>query len=226
MKKIKVIIDERQYVASFDVHAQNTFTPLCEDELPVAGGNEIVHELNEQAKLAAVRIGSKEAHSRHAVWVATDQHPQYTPIKGENVDVRWKPHSMPGTKGFELISGLPRVAEYDYFVWEGIELDMHPYGACYHDFAEKLSTGAIEFLRAHQITTVIVGGLATDYCVKATVIQLLHAKFKVVVNLAACRGFAKETTESAKAEMVVNGAILADESSQIAYASSVDIHTL
>ena len=71
---------------------------------------------------------------------------------------------------------------------EGIELDMHPYGACYHDLAERLSTGVIEFLRENSVTTIIVGGLATDYCVKTTVLQLLRAGFQVIVNLSACRG--------------------------------------
>lgn len=36
-------------VASFDVDAQNTFTPLCPDELPVAEGTDIVAQLNAQA---------------------------------------------------------------------------------------------------------------------------------------------------------------------------------
>ena len=226
MTKHQVVIDQREHVASFDIHAQNTFTPLCENELPVAGGSEIVHELNENAKLANFRIGSKEAHSPHAAWVATEEHPQLTPIVGENMDVRWKMHSVPGTKGFELIKGLPQVTEYDYFVWQGIELDMHPYGACFHDFAEKLSTGVIEFLRLHQVTTVITSGLATDYCVKATVNQLLAAQFKVVVNLAACRGFAIQTIEAAISEMQGNGALLVENASQIIHASFADIHTL
>jgi nicotinamidase/pyrazinamidase len=34
---------------------------------------------------------------------------------------------------------------------------MHPYGSCYHDLAEKLSTGAIEYLRCQEVKIVIVG---------------------------------------------------------------------
>ena len=73
-----------------------------------------------------------------------------------------------GLKVFEFITGLdPK--NYDFQVYKGIEIDKHPYGACYHDLANTLSTGAIEYLREHGITTVICGGLATDYCVKNTV---------------------------------------------------------
>ena len=45
-------------IAAFDIDAQNTFTPVCPDELPVAEGDQIVEELNAQAALASLRIGS------------------------------------------------------------------------------------------------------------------------------------------------------------------------
>ena len=192
-------------VASFDVDAQNTFTPLCPDELPVAEGTDIVAQLNAQARLADYRLGSKEGHNPKAVWVATAEHPQLESIEGPNVDVRWNIHAVPGTLGFELISGLPHPAEYDFFVWKGVELDMHPYGSCYHDLAEKLSTGAIEYLRCQEIKIVIVGGLATDYCVKDTALQLCRAGFTVILNRAACRGVAADTTELALQKMASAG---------------------
>lgn len=198
----KISIPQAQQVASFDVDAQNTFTPVCPDELPVAGGTEIVDELNKQAKFAAYRIGSKDAHSPKSVWVATDDKPQYSPVEGEeNVDIRWNLHAVPGTKGFELIEGLPKVTDYDFFVWKGIETDMHPYGACYHDFADKMSTGVIEFLKVNEVNTVLVGGLATDYCVKLTALQLKKAGFRVILNLGGSRGISEETITAALEEM-------------------------
>lgn len=211
----KVTLTKKEIIASFDIDAQNCFTPLCPDELPVPHGTEIVEELNRQARFADYRIGSKDAHSPHAIWLADDDHPQLSPISGKNVDVRWRSHAIPGTKGFELIKGLPHPIDYDYFVWKGVEPDLHPYGACYHDLANSRSTGVIEFLQARQVTTIIAGGLATDYCVKTTVLQLLAAKFNVIVNLAACRGLNHDSSEAAKAEMVKRGAILIDNSQAI-----------
>ena len=175
-------------IAAFDIDAQNTFTPVCPDELPVAEGDQIVEELNAQAALASLRIGSRDAHSPQAVWIAGNGHPVLSPVSGyPDVDVYWPAHAIVGTKGFEFITGLdPK--NYDFQVYKGIEIDKHPYGACYHDLANTLSTGAIEYLREHGITTVICGGLATDYCVKNTVLQLRAAGFEVILNLAACRG--------------------------------------
>ncbi len=189
-------------IASFDVDAQCTFTPRCPDELPIPGGDTIATALNAQAALAGCRLGSKDAHSPHAVWVTDDSAlVGQARAGGTQADRYWPVHAVPGTCGFELLPGLPRPWEYDYFVWKGVEPEMHPYGACYHDLDERLSTGVIEFLRARGIGTVLAGGLALDYCVKTTALQLAAAGFKVIVNRAASRGLAAQTTAAALAAM-------------------------
>ena len=201
-----MILPKKECIASFDIHAQRTFTPLCPDELPVPEGDDIVVSLNENASFAALRVGVKEAHHNQAVWVATKESPVMSPVEGDNVDVRWPAHSIVGTEGFKLIDGLPAVTDYDYYVWQGIEHDLHPYGVCFHDLQETLSTGIIEYLNVHNITTVLVGGLATDYCVKTSVLQLCAANFEVIVNLSACRGVAPDTTQIAIEAMRQAGA--------------------
>ena len=74
--------------ASFDVDAQNCFTPVCPEELPVPHGTEIVEALNQQALLTTYRIGSKDAHPANAIWVADADHPQLSPVAGNHIDVR------------------------------------------------------------------------------------------------------------------------------------------
>lgn len=197
---------DKALTASFDVDPQNGFTPVCPDELPVPGGTEIVEALNQQAEYAALRVVSKDAHPVTAIWAAGDKGAQFTEVEGDNVDIRWQMHCVPGTKGFELIDGLPDTADYDFAVFKGVEPNMHPYGACYHDLHDKMPTGVIEFLKCKNITTVICGGLATDYCVKLTVLQLLRAGFDVIVNLEACRGIAEETIAAGLEEMKLAGA--------------------
>lgn len=188
-------------IASFDVDAQKGFTPLCPDELPVEGGDEIGIALNEQFQQAHFRVGSKDAHPNGAYWEATEEEPQFSKVEMPDIDMKWNKHCVAGTTGGKLLDELPFEKNYDFFVWKGIEKDMHPYGACYHDLGEKLSTGVIEFLKSKNVDVVIVGGLATDYCVKTTAIQLKNAGFKVEVNLKACRGVAPESTEKAIEEM-------------------------
>ncbi|MBM7456701.1 nicotinamidase/pyrazinamidase [Oceanisphaera litoralis] len=205
----------RNRVASLDIDAQYTFTPACPDELPVPGGDTIADELNRQAAFADYRLGSKDAHSPRALWVSSDKRPPLSPIEGANMDIRWPRHAVPGTRGFELLDGLPHPADYDFFVWKGVEPDMHPYGACYHDLAGRMSTGLIEFLHSNKINTVLVGGLATDYCVRHTVLQLLDAGFNVVVNRSAIRGVDDASSRHAMAEMLQHGAHFVHDSAQL-----------
>ncbi|MCM0082383.1 nicotinamidase [Geomonas sp. Red32] len=192
---------DRETTASFDVDVQKGFTPLCPEELPVAGGETLADPLNRQASLARLRVGSKDAHPLNAVWKVEEGKPPFSPVAGENVDIRWNMHCVAGTRGHELIDGLPHPARYDFFVQKGVEPDMHPYGACYHDLSGRQSTGVIEYLKLNGIRTVLVGGLATDYCVKNTALQLRKAGFEVVVNLEACRGIAEATVDAAIREM-------------------------
>lgn len=198
-------------VAAIDVDVQNTFTPVCPDELPVPEGDLIAAELNAQAALADYRIMTKDAHSAHAVWVTDSHQTMLRPLPYANADLTWVRHAEPGTQGFELITGLPHPSEYDLLIYKGVERDLHPYGACYHDIAETISTGLIEWLKVKQVDTVIVGGLALDYCVKTTALQLANAGFNTVVNLQASRGLTEQTIITAKQQMQQAGIILFDD---------------
>ena len=203
-------------IISLDIDAQKCFTPLCPDELPIVGGDEIVDELNQQAKLADLRVMSKDAHCLKAIWISKDPKKNATPAPFVNAPHYWVAHGIVGTYGFELLDGLPQESDYNFCVWKGISPDLHPYGACYHDFKEKLSTGLIEWLKDKKAKTLIVGGLATDYCVKTTVMQLVgKADWKIILNLAACRGIAKDTTEAALEEMKKAGVVIASNAEEI-----------
>ena len=209
-------LPEKKFIASFDIDAQNTFTPICPNELPVVEGDLIADELNAQAKFASLRVASRDAHTPEALWLSDENNPPLSPIEGHpDLDIRWPAHAIIGTKGFDFITGLDP-AVYDFQVFKGIEVDKHPYGACYHDLGNKLSTGVIEYLRCNGITTVICGGLATDYCVKNTVLQLRNAGFEVILNKAACRGIAPETIASAMAEMKAAGVKFIENANELA----------
>ncbi|MGE8100073.1 nicotinamidase [Pseudomonas fluorescens] len=187
--------------ASFDVDAQKSFTPLCPDELPVAGGEQIGSELNFMATLASLRVGSKDAHTAQAPWVVAEHSQMFQSTGLEHADITWVSHCVPGTEGFTLLDELPTPYDYDYFVWKGVEPDLHPYGACYHDLHGKLSTGVIEYLNSQGVKQVIVGGLALDFCVKTTALQLVAAGFKVIIHLPACRAISEEGATQAIQDM-------------------------
>lgn len=212
-----MITVEKNKTASFDVDPQRGFTPLCPDELPVADGDEIAGELNAQAMFAAVRLVSKDCHPAKAPWVANSIEEVMQPVAGDypDLDIKWPPHCVVGTEGNRLIPGLPDEAEYDLVIEKGKDPLMHPYGACFHDLTETKSTGAVEWLKQRGIRTVLLGGLATDYCVKTTGLQLMRAGFQVVVNLAGCRGVAEDTSKQAVDELRAAGAEFITSSAEL-----------
>lgn len=159
---------------------------------------------------------TKDAHHAAAKWLVDNPVDMLKPTGLPDADLTWVAHAMVGTRGYELLDGLPSAKEYDYCVWKGVDPELHPYGACFHDIEEKLSTGLIEWLRCQNTDTVIVGGLATDYCVKTTVLQLLKGgNWQVIVNEAACRGIAPDTIETAWQEMRSAGAIILKNAEEI-----------
>lgn len=206
-----------QTTASFDVDPQRGFTPLCPDELPVTDGHLIAAELNAQAAFARLRLVSKDCHPPQAPWMACCPEQILQPVQGNypNLDVMWPPHCISGTEGNRLIPGLPDEYRYDRVVEKGSDPLMHPYGACFHDLHETLSTGVMEWLHQQQIEQVILGGLATDFCVKTTALQLRRGGFDVILNQAACRGVASTSTADALAEMAAAGVTLIGNSCEL-----------
>lgn len=206
----------REGIVALDVDAQKGFTPLCPLELPVPDGDGIVAELNWQAQFAKFRAMSKDVHSPGSVWEASAEHPQLEPVLGyPNVDVRWNRHCVSGTYGHELIAGLPHPSAYHFMVTKGTEKDMHPYGACYQDSAKQISTGLIEWATARGAYVFIVGGLATEFCVRETVLELLDAGFRVVLNLGACRGIFPDKVATSVEEMRQKGAFIINSAREL-----------
>lgn len=197
-----------QETAAFDVDPQKTFTPLMPKELPVVDGHLIVDELLENHKLAKVKVVSRDCHSKKALWLTheTSQVGKPIPQKEEDVDVYWPSHAILGTDGWDLLEGLPHpVKGYDFVVNKGLDHDVHPYGACYHDLANKKSTGVIEYLKFNGIKNVIVGGLAMDFCVKSTCEQLLDAGFDVYLNYNATKAVFNNKVDDIVNDMIKKG---------------------
>lgn len=206
---------EKNKTACIDVDPQQGFSELCPNELPVAGALQIVDELMLNHGKASLKLVSRDMHPPGAVWEAESPDRMLEPVGLPEVDIKWNPHCVVGTQGVELLPGLPSVREYDFQINKGIDPDAHPYGAFYHDQADTLSTGGIEFLRSNQIDTVIVGGLALDFCVKKSVEQLVGAGFKVIVNLASTRAVFPDNAENVVRELEQKGVVVVENASAI-----------
>ncbi|WPO98464.1 isochorismatase family protein [Pseudomonas sp. HR96] len=201
--------------ATFDVDAQKGFTPLCPQELPVTGGETLAPILNAMAELGRFRVGSKDAHSATASWVNPDRSQMASATGLAEAPLHWPSHCVVGTEGFELLEGLPHPQAYDFFVWKGVESDLHPFGACFHDVSERRTTGVIEVLQSQGIERVLVGGLAFDFCVKDTAIQLAKAGFEVIVVREACKAISQPTAAAATQAMSAAGVRIVETLEQL-----------
>ncbi|KHT40304.1 isochorismatase family protein [Vibrio sinaloensis] len=212
---LKTVQIEKSKTAAVDVDPQKGFSELCPNELPVAGALEIVDELIANHSKASIKLVSRDMHPPGAAWEAETPANMLEPVGLPEVDIKWNPHCVVGTSGVELLPGLPAIRDYDFQMNKGIDPDAHPYGAFYHDQADTLSTGGIEFLQSKGIDTVIVGGLALDFCVKKSVEQLVDAGFRVILNLASTRAVFPENAEDVAQALSEKGVLLVESASEL-----------
>ncbi len=146
------------------VDVQNDF---IDGSLAVNGGAEVVQPLNEVS--TAVRLTDGD------VALTRDQHPDVTPHFADYGGV-WPTHCVAGTEGAAFHPDL-QIADSDVIInkgmgqtdgysgWEGVAED-----------GQTLETIIAPKTREEKVR-VFVGGLATDYCVKATALDIA-ARFK------------------------------------------------
>jgi nicotinamidase/pyrazinamidase len=145
---------------------QNDFTPG--GALGVTGGDEIADRINELA-----------ADDRFDLVVATrDWHPQDHGSFTEQGGI-WPVHCVQGTPGAELFAGLDQ-GNVDLVVDKGQPVDTDGYSA--FD-----GTDLAEMLRDRGIDELTFVGLATDYCVKNSVLDARRLGFEVAVDADAIR---------------------------------------
>jgi len=66
-------------------------------------------------------------------------------------------------------------------------------------------------LKKDKIKKVVLYGIATDYCVRATASHAVAAGYKVIVIKNLCRGVALDTSQKAIEEMKSKGVIVLDD---------------
>ena len=117
--------------------------------------------------------------------------------------VMWPPHCVRNTPGAEIIITVKGSTKT-------VRKGTYPKFDSYSGFADDggRKTELDNLLRRGDIKKLIIYGLATDYCVKATVLDALSAGYQVELVLNLCRGVSPETTKSAIQEMKAKGAAI------------------
>jgi nicotinamidase/pyrazinamidase len=174
------------------VDVQNDFCPG--GKLAVSGGDKVVPVLNEY-----IESFTKEG---APVFASRDWHPLKTG-HFEKFGGKWPQHCAQNTKGAEFHPGL-RLPDDAVIITKGAEPDSDSYSV----FLGKDAKGRsfLDVLKDMGVSELFVGGLATDFCVRHTVLDALDSGFKVSLLTDAVKGVDRQESEKAIKEMTGSGA--------------------
>ena len=171
------------------VDVQNDFCPG--GALPVPEGDQVIPVLNDNMKIFTK--------ANAGIFATRDWHPpNHISFKAQGGP--WPPHCVQNSKGAEFHPDLKLPSDTTI-----ISKAMDPLKEAYSSFD---GTELANTLKTQGVTRVFVGGLATDYCVKNTVLDARKLGFETVLLLDATRGINLEPGDVAKAidEMIKSGA--------------------
>ena len=162
----------RPDVALIVVDVQNDFADP-DGSLHVRDGHEVIPIINREAELAR-SAGALVAYSQ-------DWHPESTPHFQKDGGI-WPVHCVQGSWGSSFHPDL-EVADGSPIVHKGDNReDGYSAFTCRdHHTGELIRTPLESILNRHKIHDVVITGLATDYCVKATALDAVRLGFPATV---------------------------------------------
>lgn len=186
------------------VDLQNGFCPG--GHLPVAGGDEVIPVANRLMRAGGydLIVASQDWHpANHGSFAS--QHPGKQPfemgeLKGQP-QMLWPDHCVQETAdaAFHPLLETDRI----HFVQrKGQDIGVDSYSA-FRDNDRQALTGLADWLRSKGVTSLDIGGLATDYCVKFSVLDALEllpgVRIRFVSDLS--RGITPEGVDAAIAAL-------------------------
>jgi nicotinamidase/pyrazinamidase len=196
------------------VDIQGDFTKLKNGSLAVDGTDE--------AYIKAVADNTKRLKEvGYPIFATQDWHPKnhasfFTNHKGKKAfdviklhgkdQVLWPPHCVQKTRGAEILLDNKL---FTAVVKKGMDAQYDSYSGFQDDGGKK--TNMDKLLKKDNIKKVVVYGIATDYCVRATAIDAVAAGYKVIMIKNLSRGVAPDTSQKAIDEMKVKGIVVLDD---------------
>lgn len=168
------------------VDVQNDFLPG--GVLGIEGADQIVPIINSLIDKFACIVATKDWHPNdHISFAKTHGKEPGEVIEVENYRQElWPVHCIQNSSGSEFSPHL-RAKKICKVFLKGIDPQIDSYST-FFDNARKRSTGLGEYLKKIGVKELYIAGLATDYCVKYSVLHALELGFKVYVILDGCAG--------------------------------------
>jgi nicotinamidase/pyrazinamidase len=168
------------------IDIQNDFCPS--GRLAVAGGDEIINEINELMAQFGLVILTQDWHPPDHQSFAS-QHIAAKPFDVIQMpygpQVLWPDHCVMGTQGAEFHESL-HTAKSHLIIRKGFRRAIDSYSAFFEN-DKKTPTGLEGYLHNRGITELTIVGLATDYCVRYSAEDAARLGLNVSVKLDLCR---------------------------------------
>jgi nicotinamidase/pyrazinamidase len=193
------------------VDIQGDFTEVKEGSLAVPG--------TDKSYIETVTLATKQLNEAGLTVFATqDWHPpdhvsfytNHTGKKpfdviqvGDRTQVLWPPHCVQNTEKARILIDTEL---FEGIIHKGMHNEFDSYSGFKDDGEQRTEMGSI--LKEHGLEKLVIYGVATDYCVKATAIDAIEAGYKVLVIKDLCRGISAETSESSLAEIEAAGGMV------------------
>jgi nicotinamidase/pyrazinamidase len=168
------------------VDVQNDFLP--QGALPVKHGDQIIPVINQLLQQDFdVKIATKDWHPQDHTSFAVNQGKQ----PGDTMEIEgikqtlWPVHCVQNSAGADFPSTLD-TKTFEKVFHKGMEKNIDGYSAFY-DAGDGRSTGLAEYLNKKGVTDLYFVGLATDYCVKFSVLDAAKLGFNTYVIMEGCR---------------------------------------
>ena len=192
------------------IDIQNDFLPG--GALAVNRGDEVVAVANRLMPQYELVVATQDWHpAEHESFASKHPGKKVGEIKQVHglKQILWPDHCVEGTPGANLAGGLNQ-KRIHHVIQKGTDPTIDSYSG-FFDNARRKTTGLAAYLRRHGVDEVHVMGLATDYCVRATVLDGLDLGFRVVLLTEGIRGVDLQAGDCQRAieEMRVAGAIIA-----------------
>jgi Amidases related to nicotinamidase len=191
------------------IDVQNDFCPR--GALAVADGDAVVAPINAMLGDFAVKVLTQDWHpADHASFAAN--HPGAAPFSLTEMpygpQVLWPTHCVQGTDG-AAFHPLLRTDPADLVIRKGFRPEIDSYSAFFEN--DRITpTGLEGYLRSRGVTTLVLAGLATDFCVAYSALDAARLGFAVTVRLDACRAIDLDGSLGAALEqMRAAGVVLA-----------------
>ena len=169
------------------VDVQNDFCPG--GRLAVPDGDAVVPVVNSIVGLFPLAVATQDWHPVGHVSFASS-HPGTKPFDSITVEgvgqTLWPEHCVQESEGAELHPGFG-TGPVRVVLRKGLNKGLDSYSAFYEN-DRKTNTGLGHFLRGMGASDLVVCGLATDFCVRYTVLDALELGFRVTVIEDAVRG--------------------------------------